>query len=104
MTKKWPGLFLVQSSIPLSQGWLDLRSVKNLADRRTKAAPRNCLGDFFRLHFALSQWCRVPRAHRRVVIVRRSSVGGGVELSSSSPSSESDDCWGSKDPPPVRLV
>jgi hypothetical protein len=39
MTKKWPGLFLVQSSIPLSQGWLDLRSVKNLADRRTKAAP-----------------------------------------------------------------
>jgi hypothetical protein len=38
MTKKWLGLFLVQSSIPLSQGWLDLRSVKNLADRRTKVA------------------------------------------------------------------
>ena len=40
MTKKWLDLFLVQSSIPLSQGWLDLRSVKNLADRRTKVARR----------------------------------------------------------------
>ena len=41
MTKKWLDLFLVQSSIPLSQGWLDLRSVKSPADRRTKAARRN---------------------------------------------------------------
>jgi hypothetical protein len=75
MTKKWLDLFLVQSSIPLSQGWLDLRSVKSPADRRTKAARRNASAISSAVISSLANGAASKRPSGSFVIVRSSSVG-----------------------------
>jgi len=46
-----------------------------------KQSPRKSPGDSsFRLNFALSQWCRVPSAHRSIVIVTEEWKSGGSAI------------------------